>query len=475
MAKKWLALTGRIPCAAKTVTNRFATSFVVVLVTPIAHAAGIVAESEKQLSAMNQLTGYLILLTVVIISIGALVTGIQPISKPFVKGLTMLLGILVAIGTGIKDTVFDADHKELRRRTHEMAGLLQEMRNFEEQANAATSPENKKAILSELRRLASKFHKISGGQYEAGLMQGAPEKARLFPDLITEAHAFRVVIPRDDVLGLDAPAWLQSLPVDPRGLYFIGIGDGKLVADARSSSTAHAYEQATARMALRITNPMAVIDASDLRQYALDASENRASHIAFDKTNNTYRYFTLLRLDRELADRFLQLYVRTNKLGSEVARETTTQNPNEPTKSVEGYRAALDEMKKTLGQDGYAKFSTALLLRHNGECGRALKLFSELVRETSGSYLTWYNYALCLRTLGGGDTSMPSADIAFKRAIQSAEKQTFRDATLYSTYGAHLFRGREYANAVPMLEQALKIDPEQPRVKAILLEAAKRK
>ena len=433
----------------------------------------IVLDSEKRLSTINELAWYVIGLTILIGSIGAVISGIQPVTKPYIKGCTIVLGVVVAIGTVIRDTAFEADHKELRRRAHEMDGVIQEMKNYEQQALAATSPDNERAILDQLRKLAAKLHKVSGGRFEASMRdhQSPTENKSTELHLISQARANNVPILRGDVLGAESPIWLRTLPEDPRGLYFVGIGDSKLVAEAKESSLAHAMEQVSSQMTSRITNPTAAINFTDLRRYLSDAAESRATHIAHDKTKDTYRFFTLLRLDRELADRFLRLYVHADKLDARIAPETATKSPTDQIKRVELYRVALDDTKKTLTPDEYAKFSKAVLLRQQGACGRALSLFPDLATKAQESYFVWYNYALCLRSVGGGSSSMPSTREAFKRAIQLAELKSSRDSSLYFAYGFHLFNERAYADAIPVLEKALKIDPEQPRVKAMLLAA----
>jgi tetratricopeptide (TPR) repeat protein len=422
-------------------------------------------QSLKKLSEIRDYALYVTVITIFIGSIGAVIGIIQTFNRSFVKVASVVLGGIVAIATVVKDTAFDADHKELRRRAQVMEIIVEEMKQFEQLARDSNNPANRETLYRQVRRLQAQLHRVSIGAMQAE----APAAGESTRD--QEVHNGRLwdFIPAAFAGGPgEEPDWLRALPEDTRGQYFVGIGDGVLVSSAQRSSYLHAFEQVLARAASRLTNPDAPISSAQLGQYLAEVLTTRASYVQFDEKTKMYRFFTLVRVDRILEDSFLRQYVQqksvTNRL--EPVKFESTRSGN--TLRWRAYRAALDDAKRELSSKAYNDFTKSMLARQTGECARVLSELFTLAKRSRESYLVWYTYAECLWILGGGSSSMPSIREAFARATQLADKRQLLDASLYTKFGTYLYRARDYRDAVTHLKRSLDIDADQPRVRAML-------
>lgn len=115
-----------------------------------------------------------------------------------------------------------------------------------------------------------------------------------------------------------APPWLSKIPGDKNSLYFIGISDSHDLKEAQESSRLHARKNAVEYLLGKFEQKRQkegiVIDSHELAKYIVESAEYTDTFFTYDGNKKLYHYYTLLRLDKKVAELRLDLFALQSKI-----------------------------------------------------------------------------------------------------------------------------------------------------------------
>jgi tetratricopeptide (TPR) repeat protein len=263
----------------------------------------------------------------------------------------------------------------------------------------------------------------------------------------------------------EPPAWIKSPPEDKSNLYFIGIAESRSLNKAKEISYHDALYQGarylSGRLERRQIDEAQPIDANSLSEYIIESAEIADTYTDYNREKKTFRYYTLLRLDRGHAELDMIFYSAEQKVDvpqqlMEVVKQHEPAHADDYRKRVNIYEMFLGAARETLSPEDYEKFLEARHIRKTGRDDEAIAPLTELIEKYPDFYFGWYNLALAYDAIDQPD----KAEEAFLRAVDLEKQLPGRDATLYTAYGHFLFRLDRFEEAIGHLEEALRIDPD---------------
>ncbi len=116
----------------------------------------------------------------------------------------------------------------------------------------------------------------------------------------------------------------------------------------------------------------------------------------------------------------------------------------------------------------YNAFLTARTLRKSGDLNASIDMLENILKQHPDLYLVNYNLALAYSANNANSKAMA----AFNKSIQIQNTLHFREASLYDSYGRHLYDAGQYKKALLMYQKALQIEPQKntanPYINAVL-------
>lgn len=392
-------------------------------------------------------------LALVIGILGFLTGALQKFDSSSTRVITVIGGIAIGCLTVVSNTLFEHDHRQFRSMAREGHKLLADIKLIRAEFTAATA-ENQQAMLQDIR---GKLHQIYQLEQQTVLATSSAQ-------LVSIVYA----------AGL--PPWVMRPPVDSDNFYFVGIGDSRSYETAKQASKDKALEDAGNYFVslFEKSAQQSQIDNEAVSRYLLKSTEVRDTHFVYDPATAIYRFYTLLRVNKQIAGADLRLFsVGKSEPVSTVYGEAVQKAQRVPgdyvSRRLNVYADALDTAKSSLAPDQYAKFLEARELRRTKQSDKAIALLLDTVRTRNDFYLGWYNLALAYND----KKDFANAKKAYERAVELEPKQPARDASLYNSYGFFLYSYRKYQEAIPYLKRALDIDPNHPKA-ANTLQAAQR-
>jgi hypothetical protein len=231
-----------------------------------------------------------ILLTVAGIVCGGLITVLQPWgSNNWCKIASGLLGVSAAVVTGVisKAPVNYSAYEKAVLQGRDKISALRECLTY---LKSTADPENQKTFREEFARNVNDFHQIAlqllGNEHATG---GTPGKQGFLWHLLPVVYA--------QSPSSKTPARLTTLPASSTDLYFRGDAQSKSISEAKAKSFQDAVEQC-AKYLLARGNSVPIADAL---QYARTSTAVADTAFTSGENGETYRYYTLLRLEKSLA------------------------------------------------------------------------------------------------------------------------------------------------------------------------------
>jgi tetratricopeptide (TPR) repeat protein len=270
------------------------------------------------------------------------------------------------------------------------------------------------------------------------------------------------------------PGWLTSPPDDPGFAYFVGIAHERTVETARHESLETARMQIREYVLRQLASEGLAADDDSLGSTLAAELANSAglvdTAVERDSESELFAHYTLLRLPRAEIKRKLALgFAPTGNRPNVVAEGKDSPFNHYEARRQEVYARILDEMRHTLPADQYRRFLDARELRKTARAVQAIAALESLVADNPALFLAWYNLAIAY-----ADAERDAnADRAYGRAIALEGSQALGDASVYSSYGRYLFRRGEFSRAIPLLEQAMVIEPGHVYAARYLEEAKK--
>jgi tetratricopeptide (TPR) repeat protein len=383
---------------------------------------------------------------------GFLTGALQKFEASWIKIATAVCGILIGCLTVISNTVFDRDHRQFRSMARDGQSLLADIKLIRSQY-AAASPEDQRAMLEDVRAKVRRVYQLEQ------IYQLQRETAS---SLISVAYAG----------GL--PPWINHLPSDKDNFYFIGISDSRSYESAKQTSKENALDEArTYFVSVFEKGAQSQVDNETLSSYLVKSAQVQDTHFVYDSRSATYRYYTLLRVNKQIVNADLRLFSVGKKASvpatySKAVQQAQRSPDDYLSRRVDIHTRLLDSARQSLSADQYAKYIKARELRKEKQYDKAIALLSDLVREQNDFYLGWYNLALNY----DDKKDFNKAKKAYERAVELEPKQPARDASLYNSYGYFLYKYKDYQDATRYLNRAVEIDPAHPTAAKTLQAAA---
>ncbi len=424
---------------------------------------GILAELTTMINGWRSEARLIIGLTVAIAIFGAIAAIPQSSAGQWYKRAALYAGTAVTALTVISTTVFDIDHRMLNRMVNEACCKLSDIR-FYSVSYAEADSADKEVIIEEIRQLVREVYDIEARRYK---------QVAARPGLVPLAYAGA------SAYANDMPAWVTSPPEDKRNVYFVGIGDGTSLSDAKEGSYANAIEQAAEYLAIQFEptgrSPGVSVDLKALTRYLTESTEVARTHCALDRTKGLWRHYTLLRLGKHVAETDLKMFEAKHRVmvpeefSKAIQSAERTQGDYTSRRQLI-YENILDSTAESYPSEAVAQLNEARRLRKAGQSDRAVAVLASLVDQFPDLYLALFNLGLAYDDLGDS----ASACTYYEKACAVERAMPIRDASLYNTYGDFLYRHGDYDDAVRVLKVALEIYPDHPTA-AKTLQAAEAK
>jgi hypothetical protein len=240
----------------------------------------LVEESIQTIDSWEFHATLLILLTVMVGVFGVATGALQKYdNKTWCKVTTIGLGLAISTITVITQVVFPVDHRLLRQTVVEGRSLMTDIKWAMAQFEHTPPPEHQ-ALYDEIFDKLKKLSTLEARIYRT---------AALPLEAVATAYA-----------QTTAPAWVDTPPRSKIHLYFVGIGESRSLGQAKARS----YEETTARAARYLRDHAKKpeeMSPEGLRAYVQKAGTVAQTSFTYDPTTQTYRYYTLFRLSRALA------------------------------------------------------------------------------------------------------------------------------------------------------------------------------
>jgi tetratricopeptide (TPR) repeat protein len=423
----------------------------------------IVAELTTMINGWRSEAQLIIGLTVAVAIFGAIAAIPQSSTGKWYKRVALYAGTSVTALTVISTTVFDIDHRMLNRMVNEACCKVSDIR-FYSMSYADADSADKTIIFEEVRQLVREVYDIEARRYE---------QLAALPGLVPPAYA------GDPAYANDLPAWVTTPPEDRRNVYFVGVGDGISLSDAKDGSYANAIEQATEYLAIQFErtgkSPDVSVDVKALTGYLTGSTEIARTHCTMDRSRKIWRHYTLLRLGKHVAEADLKMFeiqhrVMVPKAFSQAIQTAERTQDDYTSRRQLTYENILDSTAESYPPEVIAQLNEARRLRKAGRNDQAVTTLSGLVQRFPDLYLALFNLGLAYDDLGDS----ASACSYYEKACAVEREMPIRDASLYNTYGDFLYRHGDYDGAVRVLNVALEIYPDHPTA-AKTLEAAEAK
>ncbi len=221
---------------------------------------------------------YLVLLSMnlLIAVLGATVAALQALRQRRWRVVAAILGLLVSTFSGAIQA-FPEDARAIRRKIVTANGVLTRIESRLPLYDALPSDEERGRFVEELLEQAAKIDELESEVFASSVSS----------DFIPVVQAQAIF-----------PSWVSSPPSDRVNLYFVGTGAGTSLNEARDNSFRDAQGKATMAVACYTNGVASDALSRYVQRYAV------AADVSFDYEIKTkeYRYYTLLKLSRSVAD-----------------------------------------------------------------------------------------------------------------------------------------------------------------------------
>lgn len=223
-----------------------------------------------------------IILTLAAILFGGVVTAIQPLgSKRWCKAITATLGLAVAVITGVTSKAFPVDYRLYQKSALQARARLNNLRDILNRLQAGPAPEDERELYKEFIQKLKEIEAIEGRLTGESIEPGA---AGMF--ILSAVHA-----------QSNKPLWVDKLPDASTFVFFAGRADSRSLSDAKTKSMDDALRQSAAYLQKQSKSS----EFQAAKDLARALGEVVDTSFTFERQSQTYTYYTLLRLTRNVA------------------------------------------------------------------------------------------------------------------------------------------------------------------------------
>ena len=407
----------------------------------------IVELKTKQEQKIQKWERYSNIALALVISVGTISAVIALLQKFKFKGIrlsTGILGLVVAITVVIDSNIYP-DHQTLKKKIIEARFILEDVEyELTRKVKSQDRAKWREGIRGKLKRIS---------EIEIDLLAGTES---IDINFVASAYAQ----PRE------LPSWVTDPPSDDYYLYFVGNGQDTSLEVVESMSFQDAEKAAVDYLAPQIQSVEGIsnsrIDFELLSEFLINAAEVYRTHYYLKRSDDLYRYYTLVRLARSSLEIDLTFFAIEKNIKINDTRKLSEklQSTTNPTKAYYDqrdmtYKELLEAARESLGPMDHERFLRAREIRKGGNPRKALALIEEIVGKHPTFFLGWYNSGLIHDALGDS----AEADSSYRNAIELEPSQVTRHASIYNTYGYFFFKHNNYLEAKEWFEKALQVNP----------------
>lgn len=384
-------------------------------------------------------------LTVTVGVLGIVIGALQPLKRRWVKSAVVVLGVLISSLTLVKTARYESDHHSYYRAAD--AAELR-VRRIQRWARPVADPEEEREAIAQVRALLDELEQIAA-RFDA--TPAAPVHAAR--DGWLGGVAFAQSLP-----AADKPDWLTGRAPEGDRVFFVGVAIDAALAAARRASFDNAIAAARGDLAARLGQARGY-DTTALAEYLAEGASVADRY--FDREpQGGYRYYTLVAMSRSRMEVDARLFGFRDKVQ---VPEQAVQAVQSVRPSSIAYQVRREETYATLGRDArqrvgtesYRAYETGRAARLKGDARSAVEALQAAVRASPEFFLAWYNLGLAQEAAG----DRRAAEEAYRKALALEPGQPARDPSIYNTCGWLLYREGRYADALPLFEQALALEP----------------
>ncbi len=416
----------------------------------------VLKECNAQISEWQRLWALEIALAFLVVVLGAVSAAIQNFNLQSVKLITVICGLAITITTGFTNMVGWDDYRTLDKSITKAKSIVRNM-NKAKRDYERVKEGDKLVLVDEFGKLHEEFIKI----------QEPP------PDKIAKSDNFGYRIINMAYAAEEPPPWVSTVPKDSKNLYFVGIADSAKLENAKANSKENAIQNATGFLAETLnTNSDKQLDINSLALSLTKSSEDVDNYISFDEKSNIYRYYSLIRINKSVAEAGIKLFAVQRGISAPASAikalgDSQRVRDDYTSKQLVRYEALLDKTSTMLSEDENRNFSEARELRKEKKNEEAIAKLKEILAKKPEFYMGWYNLALAYSAAGND----AAARTAYERTIALEPSQPLRDGTVYNAFGHFLLERNFHCEAISQFEKAIGLDQNNPRAQNNLQQA----
>ncbi|TAL39054.1 MAG: hypothetical protein EPN93_02985 [Spirochaetes bacterium] len=249
----------------------------------------LIDEVGKTINGWKWQSNLSLALTVLVAVLGVVIVGFQRLEYKWVKSAVIIMGILIPSLVVVKNTCFDTDYKAIDKLVREMNRDYSQMKLYVAEYNTTTIVK-RKAVLEYLIFQKRDSIYTREDEFIRKISAGIAANEATTTGLLTSAYA------ADDA----APEWVSKTPADDQFAYFVGIGRGNSIDEARRASMENGIAQMRTRLALAIgtegNKSGFQVDAASL---ALESKQKIDEYLEIGE-DGTYTCYTMLNISRRI-------------------------------------------------------------------------------------------------------------------------------------------------------------------------------
>jgi hypothetical protein len=246
-------------------------------------------DCERQVASWRRAQNVEIAFVIITLALGAIISALQASKKPSIKPITVVLGVITAVLTGVNGTLFPADVKTLGRAAVDGDAVIRQLwvKLGPLQSGQLTGADLKAAtdaFAAELGRFQTVADTLTGSTVDTKAARNE------IPELLRVVYA---------QASSQLPGWTQKTPAESAtALYFVGKAVDPSLATAKQNSPDAALYNAAQALNSLASNA----SRSALLDLIKASSVTQDSAFAYDANKKVYEYYTLLRLNPQIRE-----------------------------------------------------------------------------------------------------------------------------------------------------------------------------
>lgn len=243
----------------------------------IAHYRQTVQECQETVKNWEREADLQLGFVISVIVFGAAITVIQALGRGWSKTTTIVLGACTSILTGVNARVFSADYRVLEQSAIDAHGVIEQLDIVIDALISVDSQPERNDLESQWLKLLDQFRVL-----QKRLLQNQ----NIGPStILTTAYA----------QSSAGPAWINTTTSqDVYSFYFVGHAEDRSITAAQKRSFDDAVEVGRREIWKTDADPDAT------RKFVAASSAVDATWFRYDKAEKLYRYYTRLRLNKEV-------------------------------------------------------------------------------------------------------------------------------------------------------------------------------